>query len=189
MRKAGMVCALIGVSACFLLGGPEAVAVLIDFEDAPGDNVPIGGYYSGLTFGSDDLFVEWSQHNTSYAINGEWGAFSSNDSRIAATWDEEVCSVAALVKGNDVTLTMEARSGPNGTGYLLDYESVYAPDLNSVHSLSVAAQGIRSVVVHDSQNFWVLDDLTYQYCDRDIPEPSTLALLALGGVAAFFRRR
>jgi len=192
MRKAAVLCALIGVSACFLFGGPDAVAVLIDFEDAPGNEIAIGTYYAGLTFAAGDEFWEYAApgHNTAYTIHGDFGAWDSGGV-MGVTWDQLVGSVGFLLKAHEQTVTVNAYSGANGTGALLDSDSVTTGEIwdDVIYSLAVSATGIKSIVVHDSGGYWCMDDLTFEYGDQDIPEPATLALLALGGVAAFLRRR
>ncbi|VAX32327.1 hypothetical protein MNBD_NITROSPIRAE03-101 [hydrothermal vent metagenome] len=183
----------------------SASAFLIDFEDgvngAPVTDIPgisfldYNGYaslYADCSLGSYNC----SDMNGSYSYGGYyiydnvglWAGpnadaqgvivdFTSNDGTWFSTGYSANSSfyvVAYLTDGSTVTA-----SGGNNYGVGMDFLSVAAS----------AGTYIDYVVLHDTGNYWVVDNMTGDASGVNVPEPGTMMLIGSGLIGLAFARR
>jgi MYXO-CTERM domain-containing protein len=210
---------VIGMVAAAGLAGVANADIIMTFDEGiflSTDVVPVGTYYTGVTFGSSSTgsplvsrnrllgsynISSWPSGDQSgsgqywvYGVVGVTSALdnSGNDGRITfdngdATYVElgYSCSSNFFLEAydaNDNLLDIDvgganlrySNSNPNGPGTL----RVDAP----------AGQFIKYVIVHDTGNFWVIDNIRTD-ASGIVPAPGALALLGLGGLIAGRRRR
>ena len=204
-----------------VLGAAPAKAVTLTFEEFIGfDQTPIGTFYSGITFISGSSGSDWvardagsNNYNVSsfpsgtvynsgdYWIFGQVFAttaldFTGNDGRIS--FDNADATFVELAYSALNTFYLEAYSASN---VLLDSASG-APNLRYTNSnsggpgtLHVDWNGtdhIAYVIVHDTGNFWLVDNVTTDATgiSVNVPEPSAIWLVTAGlGILGLIRRR
>ena len=181
---------LVPAIAVTLLAPGAALADLIDFEAAPGNHNTIGNFYAGqgITFEATWDFHNWAAGNTSFTINGLWGAHpQGSDSSGYINSATGLTDASVLVKASSGhTMTMEAYAGLNGTGALLDSASVLSSGTGTAHLLSVSGSNIGSVVITNGGGFWAADNFDF----TPIPAPGAALLGVMGlGLVAWVRRR
>ncbi len=183
----------------------NATAFFIDFEDGV-DGMPVTGI-PGVSFldfnGYSPLYADCSLGNYNCAdMNGSYdygdyyiydnigmwagpeaGAqgvkidFALNDGTWFSTGYSANSSFyvdAYLTDGNTITV-----SGGNNYGIGMDFLTVSA----------YAGTYIDYVVLHDSGNYWIVDNLSGDATGVNVPEPGTLLLLGSGLVGLAFARR
>ncbi|MGH7132789.1 MAG: MYXO-CTERM sorting domain-containing protein [Phycisphaerales bacterium] len=207
--------ALVAIAA--LAGAGIAQAdIVMSFEEIPGDVQPINNFYTGVTFGSSSTGspmvtrrTSIGNYNTSnfddgtsngsgnFWIFGDVGATSAldgsgNDGRIS--FDNQNATFVTLRYSCSSTFTMEAYTA---LGVLIDTDSGPA-NLRVVNNneagpglLRVDWNGVNHiayVIVHDTGNFWVIDNVVTD-ATGITPAPGAAALLGLGGLIVGRRRR
>lgn len=213
-----MICYRLGLAAVAALAGSSIARadITMSFEEIPGDVQPINNFYTGVTFGSSSTGSPMVTRRTSiggyntsnfedgtssgsgeYWIFGGVGATSAldgsgNDGRIS--FDNQDATYVALRYSCNSTFTMEAYSA---AGVLIDTDSGPA-NLRFTNSnaggpglLRVDWNGVNHiayVIVHDTGNFWVIDNVVTD-ASGVTPAPGAAALLGLGGLLVGRRRR
>ena len=210
---------ILGFAAVAALASAAHADILMTFDEGiflAVDVVPVGSYYTGVTFGSSTtgsplvsrnrLLVgynvsSWPSGNQTgsgeYWVYGEVGVTSAldgsgNDGRI--TFDNGDATYVEVGYTCNSTFFLEAYDINNN---LLDTDSG-AANLRFINSnasgpgtLRVDAplgQFIKYVIVHDTGNFWVMDNVRTD-ATGILPAPGAAALLGLGALAAGRRRR
>lgn len=140
--------------------------------------------------------------DTMYAYGapiGAWGATSLVPDLATAGWvvvDFSSTINALSIDSSDYNadaddLYLEAYSGLGGTGSLLDSDTVSISSSFSIPdyvTLSVASSGINSVRFR-GLGLGGVNNLYWDNMVAAVPEPGTLAVLALGGLALIRRRK
>lgn len=212
----------IAVQTIVLAGvaGSAMADTLVTFENIPGDIQAINNFYSGITFGSSstgsplvtrrastgNYNVSSYDLNTSYGtgeywIYGDVGVTSAldnsgNDGKI--TFDNADATYATIAYCCNSTFTLEAY---DINGNLLDSSSGGANlryangNSGGPGQLTVNWNGtdhIAYVIVHDTGNYWVLDNVMTDATGLGtaIPLPTSAAMAGFGlfGLAARRRR-
>lgn len=210
---------ILGFAAVAALASAAQADTLMTFDEGiflAVDVVPVGSYYSGVTFGSSSTgsplvsrnrllggynVSSWPSGSSTgsgeYWVYGEVGVTSAldgsgNDGRI--TFDNGDATYVEVGYSCNSTFFLEAYDASNN---LLDTDSGGA-NLRFINSngtgpgtLRVDAplgQFIKYVIVHDTGNYWVMDNVRTD-ATGITPAPGAAALLGLGALAAGRRRR
>jgi len=185
MSKTALAAILVAaVSAC-VAAGP----VIITFEDMPAPG-PVGDFYSSLGVHFSDAWQLLQGGTTTYPTHsGDNLVYTTADFGVI-DFDMPVISVSGWFTSSSnaaPSLYLEAYSGLGATGTLLDTATINR-NSGSISYMEVSGDGIWSVKVHDSNNYFTMDDLAYV-----VPEPATLTLLAMllaaGGALRMGKRR
>jgi hypothetical protein len=173
-------------------------AAVINFENGTHD-AAVGAFYSaqGVTFSN----TRWANIGTTlpgmsgtYAIHNISGVESApkNDgSQLVVTFatPANTVSIDAIDYGvNGARIdAYDATSGGN----LVDFDEAFTANTGTFITLNVAAAQIHRLEIYqpaanDSQDGIVFDDLNFTL--NEIPEPSSLGLIALAGALARRRR-
>ena len=186
LRDLGMLTVSLGL----LLGTPSATRadVVIDFEGYPG-GTSITNQYAGVLFTNAIVLQAPDYNYLNYpAHSGTNVVYSGDSSSMTAASTSGTWSHVGLWYTSAITgLYLEAYDASN----TLLASSFGGTNYGSNSSLDVSASGIAYVIIHDSGNFFTVDDFTYTATTTATPEPSTLAIAGLGGMAlvVFARRR
>lgn len=180
--KYGTLCAL--AAACLLGGAGHARAelVVIDFNNLKGQkSVPHG--YANIDWLSSWTHYGWEQppytaHSTPVRVYGNLGrkettfAFLSPNQFFLGAWfaGQDNITVEFRLFNDGKLVHTTAALKLTGTPHFLAAQ--YAGPVDAV--------GVRT----NGPGFWVMDDLTYHRVAAHAPEPSSLALLALGAAGA-----
>jgi hypothetical protein len=213
-RRVTCLAALVGCA-----GSAWAGPTLITFENIPGDIQAINNFYSGITFGSSssgaplvtrrastgNYNVSSFDLGTSYGsgefwINGDVGVTSAldnsgNDGRIS--FDNEDATFVEVMYSCTSTFWLEAY---DTNGNLLDSDSGPANlryannNPNGMGTLRVDWDGVNHisyVIVHDTGNRWIIDNVYTDASDLStvIPLPTASALAGVGLLVLGARRR
>jgi len=159
---------LLTLLACLslLLIASGASAILIDFEDVPedywyfGGNQNIGDFYEGLFFGPTVTILE----NVVYGYNdidyppcsGNQVAFTADNEHIQVDF-ESGATYASICYTSYYDFYLEAY---DAGGVMIDSDSG-PPNTGTSDYLEVAGDYIAYVVMHDSGNYYVVDDFEY----------------------------
>jgi len=182
MRKTALAAIILAaISPCV-----AATPVTITFEDvtAPG---PIGDFYAGLGVHFDGAWHLLQGTGTYPAHSGDNLVYSSMAAGVI-NFDMPVATVSGWFTSSSnavPSLYLEAYSGLNAMGTLLDTATINR-NADSIDLMEVSGDGIWSVKIHDSGNYFTMDDFAYV-----VPEPATASLLAilLAGGALRLRKR
>ncbi len=192
-----VVCLALTVAA---IEARAVMAVTLDFEDLASDTVLTGAGYAGLTWEWGNNGYEGNQGYwmvpvslDSYPYSGEknainaWGctligiAFPVNvnvlGAYFAAQGDEDSWTDAVRVHG------YRNASEVAVTGWFTDIDT--QPDWLQMNLNNVDRIVIESVPVIEGGGWYGMDDLTFEL----VPEPTTLTVFALTGLALFMRYR
>jgi len=169
--KARVVGKLLGslVVLCVMaLTASSAFAALIDFEDGT-DGMPIRSTIPGLEFttteGWDWIYGDWrtGDYNGPYP----WGIYYSNGNFFAWLGENQGKGVITFTASyaTYVSVGYSAYYGLyveayDADGNLLD--SAYGPpntDTGRLDILRVDGPGMAYIIVHDTENYWLIDDL------------------------------
>ncbi len=209
------------IGLMFILFGVYAVAsadITMTFEEFVGFNgSPISTFYSGISFTAATSGQEWvageaQYYNTSSWPSGTsywggdywvyddvfaWTESSGGDGKIAfddknATFVEiGYCSYSAfyLEAYDEFNNLLDSDTGVANLRYTNGNES--GPGTLRVDSLGT---GIAYVLVHDSGNFWCIDnvrtDATGIIIPPSVPAPAAILLAGMGtGLVGWLRRR
>ncbi len=128
------------------------------------EGINIGGYFGDAYFGPDVTILEESErasyNETGYPMNS-WDAvaFSSSEPMVTCVFDQPNDSVQIAYAGTSNEFHLEAY---NEDGEMISYsigQSGYGN--NSFLTVTSAEDDIAYVVMHDSGNFFVLDDVMF----------------------------
>lgn len=206
---------LFAIAALGLVAGAAQADILMDFEGIPGDVQAINDYYTGVTFGSsstgsplvtrrastNNYNISSTNGNTynsgEYWIHGDVGVTSAldssgNDGKISfdnadATYVDiqYCCNSNFFLEAYRADGTM-IDSAVGGANLRFANGNAGGPGLLSVTWNGV--DHIAYVIVHDTGNFWVLDNVRTDASDVT-PAPGVAAIMGLGALAMGRRRR
>lgn len=212
----------IGLLAVLAAGTAASVAqadILMTFDEGiflAVDVVPVGTYYTGVTFGSSstgsplvsrnmDLggynMSSWPSGTQSaggyYWVYGKVGVTSAldnsgNDGKI--TFDNGDATYVEIGYSCNSNFTLEAYDAANNLldvdvgGANLRYFNNNESGPGTLRVDAPSGQFIKYVIVHDTGNFWVIDNVRTD-ATGITPAPGAMALLGLGGLAMGRRRR
>jgi hypothetical protein len=161
---------------------PAARAITIDFEGGAGlDGQPVSGY-TGISFindlGDPWVFLEGAYYNCSSYPSGIWGGEYWIHDNVGAWCTQNTSYGRILVDNADATYFDVGYSVGNTNFYLEAYDSSNnlldsdvgpanlrftngnPSGMNYVHVDAPLGQYIAYVIVHDSGNFWVIDNVS-----------------------------
>ena len=177
------------------LNSAFASLVTLDFENLPlthyfySGNTNIGNYYDGVSFGSNVTILDKTIFGSGYNSggypphSGNSVAFSISNPVIDAYFDTDTDYVSLWYTAYS-NLTLEAYDR-NGS-LLASSIGAFNYGTNSMLELSIA--GISRVAIHDSGNFYTIDDFSFNKT-VGVPEPAGFALLGLGLLGLFMQRK
>ena len=213
-----------GILAVCVLGlAVQAGAITITFEEGLGnDGGLINNQYTGVTFTGADTGQSWQftdatadHYNVSSWPSGQsWGSGYYWINGYVAAWTSETGGSGRITFNNADATYVQVNYSSSGPFYLEAYDfqnNLLDTDMGSANlryidgnesgpgTLRVDApsgQSIAYAKVHDSGNYWVMDNVVTDATgiggvDDVIPEPLTLlgVGLAVAGVGRYFRRR
>ncbi|HDH96720.1 MAG TPA: hypothetical protein ENF73_03225, partial [Proteobacteria bacterium] len=158
----------LAIACALALATKFAVAALIDFEDGV-DGMPIRSTIPGLEFttteGWDWIYGDWRTGNYNgpypqgaYYSNGNFFAWlGENQGKGVITFTASYATYVTVGYSAYYGLYLEAYDEANN---LLDND--FGPpntDTGRLDFLRVDAPGMRYIVVHDTGNYWLIDDL------------------------------
>ncbi|MDX2132937.1 MAG: MYXO-CTERM sorting domain-containing protein [Planctomycetota bacterium] len=208
---------LAGLVAAAGFAGVANADIIMTFDEGiflSTDVVPVGTYYTGVTFGSSSTGSPLVSRNRiiggynvssfpsgagggEYWVYGDVGVTSAldgsgNDGRI--TFDNGDATYVELGYSCNSNFFLEAYDASNN---LIDIDTGGA-NLRFINSNEAgpgtlrvdapAGQFIKYVIVHDTGNFWVIDNIRTD-ASGIVPAPGAAALLGLGALAMGRRRR
>jgi hypothetical protein len=147
-----------------------ATAGLITFEEMPAAG-PVENFYADLGVHFDDNWRMLEGATATYPTHSGDNLVYTTESYGIIDFDAPVVSVSGWFTSSSTatpSLLLEAYDSAGAAGTLLGKTSM---DRNpgSISFMSVEASGILSVKIHDSQNYFTMDDFAFI-----VPEPSTL---------------
>ena len=190
MKKQIIICVL----AMLILATSSATAGLtvVDFEGLPdayyfnGGNQNLDGYYPGLNFGTDATILDkviYGYNDFSYPPHsGDAVLFSVTVPSIRVDFVGYTTTYAEVWYTSLSTFYMEAYDASDA---LLD-TAIGASNFGSNSLLSVTGSDIAYVILHDTGNYFTVDDFAYE----PIPAPGAILLGSIGmGIVSWLRRR
>lgn len=175
------------------LNSAFASLVTLDFENLPlthyyyGGNTNLGNYYDGVSFGPNVTILDktMSGYNSGGypPHSGNSVAFSISNPVIDAYFDMDTDYVSLWYTSLS-NLVLEAY---DQSGSLLA-SIIGAPNYGTNNMLSLNVEGISRVSIHDSGNFYTIDDFSFNK-SVGVPEPAVIALLGLGLFGLFMQRK
>ena len=184
-------CVVVLVSLCSAPAG----ATMIDFSDGTyGISTVITNQYSGVVFSLDQILepsvpgpiIDSFTPSTDTAGRGLFNTFNNNESIIATFLGPINCVMFSTVIDNPVTATAydalnnvldTVSIGGSATGSI-----VTTVDIARVEFLNDSGTGFDGV-----GGYTVIQTLSFEH--KEIPEPTTMALLGMGAVGLIARRR
>ena len=144
-----------------------------------------GDYWAGVFFGPDSTVLDknWPLNYYNYTgyppHSGDAVLFSYNTPYIDATFDVAVNSVSMYYTSYS-NFVLEAFDASNNLLTSATGGSNYGT--NSLILVATAGYDIKRVRMHDSGNYFTIDDFTAEFVTGQpkTPEPTTLLLLGLG---------
>lgn len=182
--------------------GTYSHALTIDFENMPqnywyyGGQQNFGTYWAGVDFGPASTILEdqiYGYNSPGYPPHsGHAVLFSISVPSITATFDSPVDNVSLWYTSYS-SFVIDAYDSSNNLVDQAIGGSNYGT--NSFLGVSSNISNISYVIMHDSGNYFTIDDFTAPILTGEprnlAPEPSTILLLGLGliGLAGIGRKR
>lgn len=141
------------------------------------------GFYNELDFDGGTF----ESFGAQYGVTDDWNSYNNNQGRSFANWDNYESFILRF--DNDVSafgLTIGAINS-NWSFSLFDVNNVLIDSFSILNGccdsryIGFSANNIRYVQFTPEQDFAVFDSLSFVNADvQDVPEPSTIAIFALG---------
>ncbi|MBD3234128.1 MAG: hypothetical protein GF315_10445, partial [candidate division Zixibacteria bacterium] len=178
------------IAVLFIFSTANALTVL-DFEDVPeqywyfGGGQNLDGFYPGLNFGTSVTILEnvvYGYNDTGYPPHsGHQVIFSADNATIRVDFDNPTNHVGFWYTNGSGTLYLE---GYDAGGNLLDNTSG-GDNYGSNDFMEVNADGITYVLIHNSADFYTIDDFEYEgevpCCDVDMTPDDDPVIVEPGG--------
>ncbi|MBD3168384.1 MAG: PEP-CTERM sorting domain-containing protein [candidate division Zixibacteria bacterium] len=195
--------ALFALLAVLFLAGTSHALTILDFEGIPDDFLYFGGdqnlgnYYAGVTFGPDATILDaqrYGYNSTGYPPHsGDAVLFSDAIDHIRVDFDNATNHAELWYTASSSGLYLEAYDS-NDNMLTSDYGAGNSGS-NDFLEVNTADFDIAYVIIHDSGNFFTIDDFGWEESGggNPIPEPTTILLMAsgllgMGGLARFRKR-
>lgn len=211
---------LASVAVSVGLGAGSAHAILITFEEGLGkDSTAINNQYTGITFvgaltGQSWLYTDATtgKYNASSWPSGTiWGTGNYWINDLVAAWTSDTGGSGKIAFTSQNATYVDVNYSAAGAFYLdaynasnekiasdsgpanLRYANGNASGPGTLHVEAPTGQLIAYVIVHDTGNYWIVDNVSTDATDirpAGVPEPSSLVVFSLlGGAAALTTAR